>query len=304
MTLRVLDPGLFSLVVDFGRPSYRSLGVPAGGAADQAALVLGNALVGNPPNTPALELSLVGPTLQADCSVAAVVYGAPFPLASDRQRLSPGTTFVLAPGEELRIGTPPVGMRAYLCIHGGLHARRVLGSASAWEPVVAGAELPCSTGKIAPRFIRAVLHSGGEPRTLRVLDGPQAEWICAHDFYPRTFLVSPSSNRMGLRLDHEPLARRLPGELVSEPVCPGSVQLTHDGRCIILGVDGQTIGGYPKIAQVISADLDKVGQSRPGDEISFVRVELAEAEALYRQKQAELADWVTRLRTTFEHEDR
>ena len=87
-------------------------------------------------------------------------------------------------------------------------------------------------------------------------------------------------------------------ELLSEPVCAGSVQVTRDGQCIILGVDGQTIGGYPKIAQVISADLDAVGQLRPGEAVSFVRVALKEAEALYHKKQATLYEWLTRLQTT------
>jgi antagonist of KipI len=100
---------------------------------------------------------------------------------------------------------------------------------------------------------------------------------------------------MGLRLEGPPLV--VPDrELVSEPVCPGSIQVTRDGQCIVLGVDGQTIGGYPKVAQVISADLDLLGQLRPGDEIYFAEVRQEEAEQLYHARQAELAAWVTRLR--------
>jgi antagonist of KipI len=88
----------------------------------------------------------------------------------------------------------------------------------------------------------------------------------------------------------------LPGrELLSEPVAPGAVQVTSDGQCIILGVDGQTIGGYPKIAHVISADLDKLAQLRPGDAIHFERVSLDEAERLYQSKQEELREWLARL---------
>src|SRR5262249_41930908 len=115
MTLRVLDPGLHSLVVACGRVGYRSLGVPVGGAADRTALSVGNALVGNPPDAAALEISLAGPTLQADCELACVVYGAPFDLNTDRQRLRAGKTFTLRPEETLRIGGTPCGMRAYLC---------------------------------------------------------------------------------------------------------------------------------------------------------------------------------------------
>jgi antagonist of KipI len=113
------------------------------------------------------------------------------------------------------------------------------------------------------------------------------------------FTVGPASDRMGLRLFGEPL--NWPDrELVSEPVCPGSVQVTRDGQCIILGVDGQTIGGYPKIAQVISADLDRLGQLRPGDRVFFVRVRLKRAEELYCKKRAELNEWVARLRVSLE----
>src|SRR5262249_3661394 len=135
-----------------------------------------------------------------------------------------------------------------------------------------------------------------QPRTLRILDGPQADWFPAEAFLAGQFTVTPESNRMGLRLQGEPLA--VPArELVSEPVGPGAIQVTSNGQCIILGVDGQTIGGYPKIAQVISADVDKLAQLRPGDRIHGLRVTLDEAAQIYRAKQAELEEWVTRLRT-------
>src|SRR2546430_6494102 len=105
MSLRVLEPGLQTLVVDFGRPHCRSLGVPVGGAADRTSLAIGNALVGNPPNTAALEITLAGPTLEAGCDLACVVRGAPFELISNRQPLTVGKTFTLRAGEQLRIGS-------------------------------------------------------------------------------------------------------------------------------------------------------------------------------------------------------
>ncbi len=100
---------------------------------------------------------------------------------------------------------------------------------------------------------------------------------------------------MGLRIQGEPL--KLPErEIVSEPVAPGAVQVTHDGQCIVLAVDGQTIGGYPKIAHVIQADLDRLGQLRPGDRVRFGRITPAEAATLYRQQEALLRHWVLRFR--------
>jgi biotin-dependent carboxylase-like uncharacterized protein len=303
MTLRVLEPGLHTLVVDFGRPASRSLGVPLGGAADPMALALGNGLVGNAPDAAALEISLVGPTLEAACDVACVVFGAPLSLSSDRQEVRPGTTFTLGAGERLHIGGTATGMRAYFCVRGGFQMAPILGSRSALEPLRAGDELPCLAGTIHARFLRIDRNGvpSGAPfvdqlavHTLRVLPGVQSDWFQASEFFPQEFVVLPASNRMGLRLQGRPL--RLPArELVSEPVCPGSVQMTRDGQCIVLGVDGQTIGGYPKIAQVISADLDRLGQLRPGDRLRFSAVSLNEAERHYRARQKVLREWVLRL---------
>jgi antagonist of KipI len=188
-------------------------------------------------------------------------------------------------------------MRAYFCVRGGLQERLVLGSRSALEPLRPEAELPCTPSRIHARFVRPKWTWNREPKTLHVMEGLQADWFRAEEFYPQEFTVTPASDRMGLRLHAAPL--RMPArELVSEPVSPGAVQVTRDGQCIVLGVDGQTIGGYPKVAHVIRADLDKLGQLRPGDAIRFVPVNLEEAETLFHQKQAELHEWLTRLRVT------
>jgi biotin-dependent carboxylase-like uncharacterized protein len=270
--------------------------VPVGGAADRFALAIGNALVGNPPDAAALEISLNGPNLASDSELACVLYGAPFEVTLNGTVWEAGKTFTLRPGEELRIGGTPHGVRAYLCVHGGLQTPIVLGSRSSLEPLRAGAELPCQPGVIHVRHFEHDFAWNAEPRLLRAVDGVQADWFNLGEFYPQAFIVTPASNRMGLRLRGEALT--LPErELISEPVCPGSVQVTRDGQCILLGVDGQTIGGYPKIAQVVSADLDKLAQLRPGEQVRFQRVPLETAEALYRAKQAELREWITRLRT-------
>jgi antagonist of KipI len=261
---------------------------------------LGNALVGNPPDGAALEISLAGPTLQAECDLACVVYGAPFALRCEGRSLKVGTTFTLHAGEVLRIGGSAQGMRCYLCVAGGIEAPIIMGSRSSLRPVQAGERLACSPGSIASRFIQFGESWDHLVKQLRVVAGPQADWFDADDLYDsagkrRQFTVTPASNRMGLRLQGEPI--RMPArELVSEAVCPGTVQATRDGQLIILGVDGQTIGGYPKIAQVISADLDLLGQLRPGERVLFAPVSLEEAQRLYRAKQAELDEWLLRLR--------
>jgi 5-oxoprolinase (ATP-hydrolysing) subunit C len=292
--LKVLHPGLCTLVVDHGRPHGRSRGVPLGGAADRATLAVGNALVGNEPDAAALEVALAGPTLVADVALACVLYGAPFDLSSDRRPLSTGKTFTLQPNEVLRIGGTASDVRAYLCVHGGFRTPILLDSRSSLAPLRAGAELPCLSGTIHPHFI-SLEADRTTPAALRVLDGAQAGWFRAEDFYAALFTVTPASNRMGLRLNGPPLPTP-PGDIVSEPVCPGTVQVTREGQCIVLGVDGQTIGGYPKIAHVIDADLDLLGQLRPGERVVFRRTTLAEAEQLYRDKRARMREWLKRLR--------
>jgi biotin-dependent carboxylase-like uncharacterized protein len=294
-SLKILEPGLYTLIVDFGRPGYRSLGVPVGGAADRLSLTLGNALVGNNPEAPALEICLTGPTLEASGELACVLFGAPFSIASDQRELTVGKTFTLHQGERLHIGGATAGARAYFCVRGGLQFQPVLESHSAFEPLQAGSELSCPSGSIPVRWVRPDWSWNRQPSVFRVLEGLQAGWFQFDEFLSQEYTVTPASNRMGLRLKGQPL--EFPDqELVSEPVCPGAVQVTRDGQCVVLGVDGQTIGGYPKIAQVISADLDQLGQLRPGDPIRFARIGLEEAEKLYRSQRRVLREWVTRLR--------
>ncbi|MFO0849617.1 MAG: biotin-dependent carboxyltransferase family protein [Gemmataceae bacterium] len=295
MSLTVVAPGLYTLPVDAGRPGHRALGVPTGGAADRAALALGNALVGNPPDACALELTLAGPTLRADAPAVAVVFGAPFAVAVNDRVIPAGTTFRLAPGDTLRIGGTAVGVRGYLCVAGGFNLPVILGSRTALEPLKVGDVLPCGTveapiGRLLPEVTTAALvttQPPNRPTTLQVLDGPQREWFADDRFFTTEYTVSPTSNRMGVRLVGEPLSRR-PGELVSEPVAPGAVQVLNDGRPVVLGVDGQTIGGYPKVTHIIRADLDRLAQLRPGDAIRFRRVTAAEAEAAARERASRL----------------
>jgi antagonist of KipI len=308
MSLRVIEPGLHSVIVDAGRPHSRSLGVPLGGAADQSSLAIGNALVGNPPDCAAVEITLKGPALQANCDTACVVFGAPFEIVVSpsvnspkrkRTNVNAGRTFTLRAASTVHIRGTAVGTRAYLCVHGGFDTAIILESRTALQPLKAGDELACRPSAVGTRWIDNLDAAGSDAAPLRFLDGPQADRFSANAVSKSSFIVTPSSNRMGLRLSGPPLPPAA-SELVSEPVCPGSVQVTGDGGCIILGVDGQTIGGYPKIAQIISADLDRLGQLRPGDTITFRRVTLDEAEATFQERRKRLQERLTRLRVTYE----
>lgn len=303
MSLIVLEPGLLSLLVDSGRPNHRHLGVPLGGAADQASWQLGNALLGNPPTVPALEITLNGPVLQAQEPTALVIFGAPFQ-AKRYQGLTvaAGTTFTLEAGERLTVGGTPSGVRGYLCVVGGFVAPTRLGSRSAWGPLTSGTILHCSPSRCQGRSLPFLnlddVETGGDGvRVLRVVPGPQRDWFPGAEWQDTLYRVSPTSNRMGVRLIGPPIPRRT-GELVSEPVAPGAIQITHDGQPVILGVDGQTIGGYPKLAHVIRADLDRIGQLRPGEQVRLQEVTAEEAEVAAIIRRQRLQDWQRRLAIT------
>ena len=299
MSLIVLESGLASRIVDAGRPRSRSLGVSVGGAADRRSLALGNSLIGNRADAAALEIALKGPRLRAETDVGGVLFGAPFEAQRDGYPIEAGHTFTLRAGEELGIGGTPVGARAYLCVRGAFHVRTILASRSAFEPLGQGEILACDLSTIPPRFCPELQMRVPEVWTVSVLPGLQASWFRDEAFYEQVFTVTAASNRIGLRLQGKPLA--LPDrELVSEAVCPGSVQVTREGQCIVLGVDGQTIGGYPKIAQVIQADLDFLGQLRPGQRIDFKKVTMQDAIKRDRQARADLRLWTLRLRLSLD----
>jgi allophanate hydrolase subunit 2 len=210
--------------------------------------------------------------------------------------LAVGKTFMLGPGEVLTIGGTAQGMRSYLCVQGGIQTPIVLGSRSSLAPLRAGDWIDCLPGSTPAHFILdPAPWLEEEVVPLRVLPGTHSDWFAEEDFYGPLFQATTDSNRMGTRLLGRPLTVP-PRELISQPVCPGTVQVMRDGQCIILGVDGQTIGGYPRIAQVVSADIDRLGQLRPGQSVRFERVTLEQAERLYHSKQTELRLRLLRLR--------
>lgn len=290
MSLRVVEPGLFTLPVGAARPGRRHLGLSAGGPADVAAWVLANALVGNITGGVALEITLAGPTLTATVDTHCALVGAPFSVAIAGREVEPGGAFTLGEGRTLRVGGTPTGVRAVLAVAGGFDTTDA-------RPVARGDLLECSASRGPARRLPGATTAevlGDTPGVLRGLPGPEHDWFPGAGVFGPAFTVAPASNRMGVRLTGEPVVKR-PGELRSSPVAPGIVQVAHDGRPIILGVDGQTIGGYPRAAVVIRADLDAVGQLRPGSGVRFSPVTPAEAEAFARARAAALRLWVRRL---------
>jgi biotin-dependent carboxylase-like uncharacterized protein len=295
MSLRVLRPGACSLIVDPGRPHTRQRGLPLGGPADAWSYALGNALVGNAPGKAALEITLAGPVLVAEKPVGVCVFGAPFKSRCGQQPIEPNHTFLLPQGETLSLDGLAEGCRAYVCVEGGFDVPWVAQSQSAFTPLKGGEVLPCEgvTNRFQAR--RSLdLPMSFDTRVLRCLSGPQASWFDG-TFFESLYRVSPASNRMGTRLEGTKLVRP-PRELISEPVAPGAVQVTNEGLPIVLGIDGQTIGGYPKIAHVISPDLDILGQLRPGDSIRFQLVDEEEAEQIAVKRRHDIEEWQKRLK--------
>lgn len=287
--IHIDSPGLFTTVQDLGRPGYGPIGVSTSGACDPVALRIGNRLLGNPENAAALEITLLGGRFRFPNGALVAISGSPFEMA-----IPHNTPHRLAPNETLTIGRSKSGARCYLCVRGGIAVPLVLGSAS--THILSG------LGGHHGRALRKgdVLHIGAEPvtspkrglrakisprSTLRVTDGPQASRFHLDHFYAGTYTVTPDANRMGLRLQGLPIASEVPTDMVTEGVSLGAVQIPAGGQPVILFVEQQTTGGYPKIANVIAADLPSVGQLKPGDVIRFTRVDMREArEALYIQE--------------------
>ena len=291
MGFHVVRPGLHSLIVDHGRPHDRHRGIPLGGAADRMLFQLGNAILGNDLNAPALEITQLGPTLLADRVMACVVMGEAFPATiRGKTRILLGIGFQLQPGDELQIGATSRQLRGYLCVAGGFQVEEQLGSCSAWKPIQTGDRLNAASSLSRRLGIQYSSISVESVTTIRVVRGTQYDWFDREGFTHQSYTVEPTSNRMGIRLKGVSI-KRLDREMVSEPVAPGAIQITNEGQPIILGIDCQTIGGYPKIAHVIAADLDTLAQLRPYEGVSFQWVDGSVADRAWSQRERELQMW-------------
>ncbi|MGC1090030.1 MAG: biotin-dependent carboxyltransferase family protein [Candidatus Acidiferrum sp.] len=297
--VEVRAPGMLTTVQDLGREGFGPMGVSASGAADPVALRIGNRLVGNPENAAALEMTLLGGTFVFTEAAVIALAGADFGAFLEDKQIETWTSVHVDPGQTLRLGATRSGARSYLCIHGAVEVKPFLGSASTHllsglgglegRPLRKGDLL--RVGRVGGAFrtfrkrnvSRRTLERLLPRKVLRVTAGPQSDWFpegAQKVFYGGTYRLTEESNRMGLRLEGAVISR-IPGEeMLSEGVLLGAVQITASGLPIILFVEQQTTGGYPKIANVISADLSSLGQLRPRDEIRFERVELETARAL------------------------
>jgi len=300
-TLVVARPGLQTSVQDLGRHGYGPMGVSPSGAADAVSLRLANRLVGNSATAAALEMTLLGGSYVFPEGAVVALAGADFGATLNGRPLETDVPNAVMPGGKLSLGQTRTGARCYLGIAGGVRVAPVLGSASTHLLSGLGGfngralqkgdvlEIGAPAKRLPRRKLSNKARTAFQPsKILRVTEGPQFDWFL--DAAQGTLLQSPfrvteEADRMGLRLEGPALGLRTAKEMISEGVSLGAVQVTPSGQAILLFVEQQTAGGYPKIANVIGADLFCIGQLRPRDEIRFERVTFAEARQLWIEQQ-------------------
>ena len=306
MTIRVAKPGLFTAIQDLGRHGYAHLGVSPGGAADPLSFRIANRLVGNDDNVPALEMTLLGATLEFEGSAVVAITGAGCECTVGASTQLPAhTAYELPQGTVLECGSMSSGARCYLAVQGGFEVPIVMGSASTFVGGHSGG-FPGRTlqkgdvlqvrrhGSLRSRVLRpGALDLLRAPQPLRVTRGPQQAWFAPEAFehlFRTAYFVSEHSDRRGIRLTGAAMHPREQSELLTEGTPLGAIQVPRDGQPIILFVDQQTTGGYPKIANVIAADIHRVGQLRPRDEVRFVEVSIPEAIRILVEQERWLGD--------------
>ncbi len=309
--IEVLRPGAFSTLQDLGRRGFQHLGVSVSGAMDQAAHRLANAAVGNPPDMPTLEITLLGPVLRFSSRAVIACCGADLSPSVDGKPLPRDRAANVPAGATLRFGERRTGVRAYLAVRGGFVVPRVLGSASTHvrsglgglggRPLAAGdlLELAAPQGPAprprarAQRARQALLEALADPGPIRILLGsewPQFTPASQACWLEEAWRIGAQSDRMGYRLQGPALQRRVRADMLSETVTFGTVQVPPDGCPIVLMADRQSTGGYPRIAQVASVDLPRLAQCAPGSSLRFTLIDVDCAQRLLLERARLYAD--------------
>jgi biotin-dependent carboxylase-like uncharacterized protein len=296
---------MFTTVQDLGRPGRRASGVPPGGAMDRFALAAANRLVGNPENTAALECALSGPSAVALRSCLVAVTGADFGLTLNGVPAPDWTGIFLSEGDQLGFAGRRWGARVYIAVAGGLEAERWLSSASTYllvgrggmhgrtlhaeeELSLAGPEpRPAVAGRCLPVALRPPYELSP---SLAAVPGPHARMLSPRSrraFFRERWTVSRDADRMGYRLEGEPLEVKTE-ELVSFGLALGCVQVPPAGQPILLMADHQTAGGYPVVAGVARSALPLAAQLLPGEHLTFREATVEAAQMEWRRQRASL----------------
>ena len=295
--LRIITPGPCTTVQDLGRFDTYGIGVPVSGVQDDYAAKIANWLVGNPATCATLEMTLIGAAMEILVPADIAITGAAMHPMLNGSPCRQWASIRVQPGDILQLGSADNGCRAYLAITGGIDVPVVLGSRSTYlgghlggfcgRMLVAGDILQYRPRPLLcrPRNL-PWFPIYPENILLRAIAGPHHCYFKNHlpRFFGASFTVTTQCNRMGVRLDGPHIDRDAgaPESILSEPIVPGNVQIPADGRPIILLTE-QTIGGYTSIATVISMDIRRIGQAKPGDSLRFIEVSLEEGQNIYRQ---------------------
>jgi KipI family sensor histidine kinase inhibitor len=280
--VRVVEPGLLATIQDLGRAGAAALGVAPSGALDRGALRTANRLVGNPEGAAGIEVTMGGLRAVAEHDLWFAVAGAWGPLRIDGRELDPYEAHEWPAGGELHLDWFTHGARAYLAVRGGLDGTAVLGSRASdllaglgSAPLRAGA-LVGVRDEASVAIPAPAISPWGAPHDdlieVELAPGPRAAWFApsaARDLFESVWTVSNDADRVGVRLDGPALARAREGELPSEGMVPGALQVPPTGRPTILLADGPVTGGYPVIAVATDASLDAIAQARPGTRLRF-----------------------------------
>ena len=286
--VEVITTAAGSSVQDGGRFGCRRLGVSTAGAMDRWALARANALVGNAATAAAIEFPFFGGRYRVSGGpILVAVAGPGISMNIAGRRIESDRSALARHGEEVSISPVRGGVYGYLAIGGGILTEPDLGSRSTHlrsgiggDPIKAGDRLPCLPQEIGAQERQLIMPEQAETGPIRAVLGPQADHFADETkkaFLSQPFTVDPHSDRMGITLNGPGLAHVGDFNIVSDGIVPGSVQVPGSGQPIIMMRDCQTTGGYPKIATVISADLDQVAQAEPGSTLRFTAVSVEEA---------------------------
>ena len=290
---------------DLGRWGYQKFGVSRSGAMDPYRLRLANLLVGNDQNEACLEFALAGGVFEVTARRLHFGFIGDFPLLINNEPFPANASYTLAKGEQLEIVATDglKGTHGYLSVLGGFRTKPQLGSHSTHlrsgmsglpEPLKRAAVLETRWAE-SPTAIERQVPEGVLPKpgkSIRVVPGPQSDAFTDQQtelFFATTWRVAPNSDRMGYRLEGASITVENPGNMISEAVSPGSVQITSSGHPIVLMPDCGTVGGYPKIATLISVDRGRLAQKRMGSEFRFERVDVSTAQEILAATEARLS---------------
>ncbi len=298
--LTVLTAGPLSTLQDSGRWGFLRNGVPPAGAMDMIALVAANLLVGNAPTEAAIEFTLVGDSYALDAETARVAVAGEAAVSVNGVAAAPWRSLTLARGDRLQIGALKHGARGYLAVAGGFATAPQLGSRSTHtRSGIGGSAL---TASMRVPLNRARVDAGRDVALdatqlpylagpIRVVLGPQEDRFTADGiaaFLSGEYCVTAEADRMGYRLDGPEIAHRDGFDTISDSIMTGSIQVPGTRKPIVLMVDRQTTGGYPKIATTATASLPSLAQLRPGDRLRFTAVSVAVARELLAAQVAQL----------------